>query len=746
VDELAHGRDAVDENVDDIRTSRGNGLVRRHGDGDALGGGTGLEASGVEEGHTVAHVDRVGDETTVVERDLDLLCVCGSSELDGEGRSDLEVLAGELDVGRTGRVALEVRRSVDLVAELGDVGVLCVGLEDGLLDGVGAGNEQGTVEEEESNTVVETGNGGLGAGGEALALGLVGVVQEDLKSRVAGNTETLGTLLSTVDPDDSTVGKKSTLNHTTAFGHRVHLPRWVGIKRPDAAAGGVTRSSNVLVRATTADDNVGVPVVLAGQRKHDGSTSVGVGTVGTGEVRQHADNGSSLDLEDLGRLGDLDKDVAILHQVHEGVHVVGLVLAENLHVVALATRSTVGVQDLVSRVVVLGLAGVETVLGAGCNKDGVIGHDLSGSIPARSVELSARLNPSLAVLGCVGGRALEEANALETIANGRVNEVKRSVTTKRNKAAVSHEDTARAEGVGLVGKGNEVAGDGVPLRRVSVLAVGKLELGVVLDLVKEDNTTVGHETSVHSRDTGSALESNGSRLGSSRCRAGTRGGDSRSLVARTALAALTTVRSGVTTVAVHAAAAALGPVTANRVAELGTTASVRGGDTIGVAGGGWLSEDRLARCASGGRTGVGDGRGSGSGSIAVLAAVLAAVGLETVTVSGTAVSVLGAAATVSALGIASCAVKVLSTAAIIPDARLGRSGVSRSGDGVFVAARLAALAAVGWGVSTPAVLRAAGAGVDCALGVAEQVAVLGTAFAILRVLCVLTLDRSIEHA
>jgi hypothetical protein len=61
------------------------------------------------------------------------------------------------------------------------------------------------------------------------------------------------------------------------------------------------------------------------------------------------------------------------------------------------------------------------------------------------------------------------------------------------------------------------------------------------------------------------------------------------LVAGTALATLTAVGSGVTTVAVHAAATALSPVSADGVAELGTAASVSGRDAIGVAGGGWLS-------------------------------------------------------------------------------------------------------------------------------------------------------------
>ena len=303
----------------------------------------------------MTHVDGVGNESTVVERDLDVLSVGRSSELDVEGRGDLEVLGRDLDSGGTSGVALEVRGCVDLVAELSDEGVLGVRGEDGLLDGVGSRDQEGTIEKEESDTVVETSNGGGRAGGEALALGLVGVVEKDLEGGVLGNTETLGTFLSTVDPDDGTVGEESSLNHTTALGHRVHLPLWVGIERPDATARWVSRGGDVLVRATTADDDVGVVVVGRGERKHDGSTSVGVGTVGTGKVRKHTDDSSSLDLEDLSRLGNLNEEVAILHQVHEGVHVVGLVLAEDLHVEAGSLRSTVGVEHLVGGVVVLGL-------------------------------------------------------------------------------------------------------------------------------------------------------------------------------------------------------------------------------------------------------------------------------------------------------------------------------------------------------------------------------------------------------
>lgn len=104
---------------------------------------------------------------------------------------------------------MKVRRSVDLIAEFSDVGVLSGGLEDGLLDRVGSGDQEGTVKEEKGDTVIETSNSRFRTSGETLALGLVGVVKENLKSGVLSNTETLGTFLSTVDPNDGTVSKKS---------------------------------------------------------------------------------------------------------------------------------------------------------------------------------------------------------------------------------------------------------------------------------------------------------------------------------------------------------------------------------------------------------------------------------------------------------------------------------------------------------------------------------------------------------
>jgi hypothetical protein len=533
----------------------------------------------------VTHVNGVGDESTIVEVDLDSLGVGRGGELDGEGGAiGRKVLARELDVGRTGRVTLEVTGSVDLVAELGDVWVLCVRGEDGLLDGVGARNEEGTVKQEKSDTVVQTCNVRLGAGSEALALGLSGVVKQDLKSWVFGDAETLSSELSTVDPSNGTIGKEGTLNHATAFGHGVHLPLRISIERLDATAGWVTRGGDVLVGTTTADDDVRVVVVLAGQRHHDRSSSVRVCAVGTGKVSKLTNHIASADVEDFGRLGDLDEEVTILHQVHEGVHVVRLVLAQDFHVEARALGRAVGVQDLVGRVVVLRLAGVKTVLAARSDEDLAIRHDLNRGIPTRGVELCTRLVPGLTVEFTVIS-SLKESDALEPVTNSGVNEVERRVTTQGSETTVSEEDTTGAESVGLVGERDQLLGVGVVLGRIGVLAVGELELSVVLDLVQENNATVLHQTSVHSRHTRAALLHERTWLQGNGSRAGSRSWLARCLVARTVLATLTAMSSGVTTVSVHATARALGPVTANSVAKLGTTASINGWDTS------WLGVD-----------------------------------------------------------------------------------------------------------------------------------------------------------
>lgn len=113
----------------------------------------------------------------------------------------------------------------------------------------------------------------------------------------------------------------------------------------------------------------------------------------------------------------------------------------------------------------------------------------------------------------------------------------------------------------------------------------------------------------------------------------------------------------------------------------------------------------------------------------------------------TAVSISRAATTKSTLGVATGTTEFLSAPSIIPRCGGGRScrlgvGLGSGGLGVVpIAARQASSSAVIGRVSTPAVRRAAGTLVDGAIGVTEQIAVGGTALAILGVIGLLLLER-----
>jgi hypothetical protein len=176
-DELTNGRDTINKHVNDIRARGSDARVRRHRDGDGLGGGSGVEAGGVQPYHAVTHVYGVSDETTIVERNLDSL---GSSVI-GEGDCELgavglESLGRQHNLGWADGVTLKIRRSVDLVTELSDVGVGSGRCIHGLLNRVGARDEEGTVKEEQGNTVIETGDGGLGSSAPSLAESLGRIV------------------------------------------------------------------------------------------------------------------------------------------------------------------------------------------------------------------------------------------------------------------------------------------------------------------------------------------------------------------------------------------------------------------------------------------------------------------------------------------------------------------------------------------------------------------------------------------
>ena len=180
------------------------------------------------------HMQRMRDEATMVERDFDALHAFRDVEFDRKGTTvRLEGQGAENDVRRAlvRVVAREVRRGVDLDAEVGDVvfrrGAAGAGGEDRLFDWVGARDHEGAVEEEEGDGVVEAGDWGAGACGEALAETFSGVVDQDFERGVGGETEALRAAVGAVDEDDGAVGEEGAFDHAAAFGHRVHFPACV---------------------------------------------------------------------------------------------------------------------------------------------------------------------------------------------------------------------------------------------------------------------------------------------------------------------------------------------------------------------------------------------------------------------------------------------------------------------------------------------------------------------------------------
>jgi hypothetical protein len=337
--ELPNSRHAVADDIDNIRPRRRDVPIRRHGNRHRLRRAAGGETGVVEEQHAMVHMQRMRDEAAMIQRDLNTLGACRDVEGDGKGTAvGLEREgSGQDDVRRAfiSVIAGEVGRGIDLDAELGDVvlrrGAAGHGCEDGLLDGVGAGDEEGAVEEEEGDGVVEAGDGGGRAGGEALAEGFGGVVEQDFEGRVRGQAEALRAAVAAVDEEDAAVGQEDAFDHAAAFGHRVHFPAGGGGEGLDAAAAGLGRAGDVLVGAATADEDVGGPVVGAGEGEEDAGAGVGVGAVVAGEVGEGVDGGVLLDVEEFGGFGDEDEEGAVFEEVDEWVHVVWLVLGEDVH-------------------------------------------------------------------------------------------------------------------------------------------------------------------------------------------------------------------------------------------------------------------------------------------------------------------------------------------------------------------------------------------------------------------------------
>lgn len=144
----------------------------------------------------------------------------------------------------------------------------------------------------------------------------------------------------------------------------------------DTAAGRVGRGRDVLVGATAADDDIRGPVVGGAEGEEDGGTGVWVGAIVAGEVRVGFHGGVGSHGKGLGGFGDEDEEGAVGEEVDEGVHVVGLVLGEDIHGNVDAAGDALVGEYLVGRIVVGGDRGIETVQAAGCYEDGSVGHCL----------------------------------------------------------------------------------------------------------------------------------------------------------------------------------------------------------------------------------------------------------------------------------------------------------------------------------------------------------------------------------
>lgn len=138
-----------------------------------------------------------------------------------------EARARQDDIRRTpgGVRALQVRRRVDLDAELGDVvfaGRLAIhGREHRHLHGIRARDHDGAVEEEQHDGMVQPCDRRRRARGPALAEGAGRVVDEGIVGRIGGDTEALRAAVAAVEEDDGPVGEEGALDHAAALGHRV---------------------------------------------------------------------------------------------------------------------------------------------------------------------------------------------------------------------------------------------------------------------------------------------------------------------------------------------------------------------------------------------------------------------------------------------------------------------------------------------------------------------------------------------
>src|SRR5690606_22587973 len=117
------------------------------------------------------------------------------------------------------------------------------------------------------------------------------------------------------------------------------------------------------------------------ERQQDTSTGVGVGSVHARHVGQSLNDAVLVNIKDLGSLCCKHIDRSVPQKMHEWIHVVWLIVNQNVHANASAIRNTVPAQDFVCWIVVRRNSGIQSVKGATGNKDTTICKSLSGWIP-----------------------------------------------------------------------------------------------------------------------------------------------------------------------------------------------------------------------------------------------------------------------------------------------------------------------------------------------------------------------------
>jgi hypothetical protein len=110
--------------------------------------------------------------------------------------------------------------------------------------------------------------------------------------------------------------------------------------------------SSYLIGASSANHDLGSPTIRAREGKQDTAAGVGIRTMVSREVGQGFDDGVALYVEDLRGFVREDEKLTVLEKMHEGIHVVWLIIGQNVHLDAPARADTGGRQNLIRGIVV----------------------------------------------------------------------------------------------------------------------------------------------------------------------------------------------------------------------------------------------------------------------------------------------------------------------------------------------------------------------------------------------------------